>query len=214
MSMLYLVRHGETDFHVQKRALGRMDAELNELGLRQAELVATALGRKGIRALYSSPLKRCMQTARPLAEKLGLQVRPLEGLQEIDLGEWDGLPFDEIYKRGGEAFSRWMAAPAEVRIPGGEILSEVGLRVREAAREMLQRHTVEEDIAVFTHGGPLRLLLCAAMGLDANRIFRLEVDLASISVVKCFGSSLEEDAAVAVVNDTCHLGEDRSGTRG
>jgi len=214
MSMLYLVRHGETDYHLRKQALGRIDAELNPLGERQSVLVAEALGAKGIKAIYSSPLTRCRQTAGPLAEKLGLAVEPLDGLQEIDLGEWDGLPFSEIYEKGGEAFHRWMAAPAEVRIPGGEILGEVSRCVLEAARIILLRHSVEEDVAIFTHGGPLRLLLCHAMGLDINRIFRVEVDLASISAIKCFGKSLEEDAAAALINDTCHLGASRSGTRG
>jgi len=212
--MLYLIRHGETDFHVHKRALGRLDVELNGLGRRQAELVAAALRGKGIRAIYSSPLTRCRQTARPLSEELGLEVEVREGLQEIDLGEWDGLPFNRIYEEGGKTFSRWLTAPAEVRIPGGELLGEVRERVLEATAGILAEHSVEEDVAIFSHGGPLRLLLCAALGLDANRIFRLEVDLASISAIKCFGSSVEEDAAVAVVNDTCHLGSHRSSTRG
>ncbi len=213
MSMLYLIRHGETDFHVQKKALGRLDIGLNELGMRQAGLVAEALRGKGIKAVYSSPLARCLQTARPLAEALGLEVGVREGLQEIDLGEWDGMPFSRIYEEGGEVFARWLRSPAEVRIPGGELLEEVRERVIGAVNGIMAAHSTEEDLAVFSHGGPLRLLLFEVMGLEANRIFRVEVDLASISAIKYFGDSLD-DAAVAFINDTCHLGARRSDTRG
>lgn len=214
MSMLYLIRHGETDDHLQKRALGRLDVELNQRGRQQAELLAVVLRKKGIRAIYSSPLTRCLQTALPLAGELGMEVGLKEGLQEIDLGIWDGLPLSRIYEVGGEGFTRWLSSPAEVRIPGGELLGEVRERVIKETNMILAEHSVEEDVALFSHGGPLRLLLCAALGLDPNHIFRLEVDLASISAIKCFGQSIEKDVAVAVVNDTCHLGASRSSIRG
>lgn len=214
MGMIYLVRHGETDYHVQGRALGRIDAGLNELGSKQATRVAEALSGKKIRAIYSSPLLRCRQTAAPLEKAAGLELLVVDGFQEIDLGEWDGLRFTEIYKTGGATFARWMTEPADVRIPGGEMLSEVNQRVLAAGLEVLGRHGTEDNVVIFSHGGPLRLLLCAAMGLDINRIFRVELDLCSISGIKYFSDTIEENTAVTCVNDTCHLGECRSSTRG
>ena len=214
MGMIYLIRHGETDYHVQGRALGRIDASLNELGEKQAGLAAEALKDKGVAAIYSSPLARCRQTAAPLEAETGLELAVVEGFQEIDLGEWDGLRFAEIYKTGGDTFAKWMTEPADVRIPGGEMLCEVNERVLAAALEVLGRHQKSDSIAVFSHGGPLRLLLCAAMGLDMNRIFRMELDLCSISAIKFFSDTIEENTAVAAVNDTCHLGEFRSKIRG
>jgi broad specificity phosphatase PhoE len=214
MGMIYLVRHGETDYHVQGRALGRIDAELNDLGNVQASLVAEGLLDKNITAIYSSPLLRCRQTAAPLSLAIDKPVEVVEGLQEIDLGDWDGLPFPEIYKMGGETFAKWMTEPAEVRIPGGEMLGEVRERVIGAALDILKRHTIRDGIAIFTHGGPLRLLLCAVMGLDINRIFRVEVDLCSISGIKFFSDTIEENTAITRINDTCHLGEHKSRTRG
>jgi broad specificity phosphatase PhoE len=212
--MLYLVRHGETDYHVQKRALGRIDASLNGLGLEQAELVGEALKRMNIQGIYSSPLLRCRQTAQPLCEKTGRGLEAMDGLQEIDLGDWDGLPFTDIYRTGGEAFSKWLTEPAEVRIPGGETLPEVRDRVLEAALEILGRHTIGEDLVIVAHGGPLRLLLCSALGLDINHLFRMELDLCSISSIKFFSDTIEENVAVTKINDTCHLGVHRSSTRG
>ncbi len=138
----------------------------------------------------------------------------VEGLQEIDLGDWDGLLYSEIYKTGGETFTQWMTEPARVRIPGGEMLSEVRERVLGAALDILERHTVQDGLAIFTHGGPLRLLLCGVMGLDINRIFRVEVDLCSISGIKFFSNTIEENTAISGINDTCHLGEHQSKTRG
>lgn len=214
MGMIYLIRHGETDYHVQGRALGRIDAGLNDLGLKQAGLVAEALKEKGIDAIYSSPLQRCRQTAAPLEKATGLELAVIDGFQEIDLGEWDGLQFAEIYKTEGDTFTRWMTEPADVRIPGGEMLSEVNERVLSAALELLEHHGIENNMAIFSHGGPLRLLLCAALGLDMNRIFRVELDLCSISAVKYFSDTIEENTAVARVNDTCHLGSYKSKSRG
>ncbi len=176
MSMLYLIRHGETDFHVQKKALGRLDIGLNELGMRQAGLVAEALRGKGIKAVYSSPLARCLQTARPLAEALGLEVGVREGLQEIDLGEWDGMPFSRIYEEGGEVFARWLRSPAEVRIPGGELLEEVRERVIGAVNGTLSlyyylkvvyaAYFVDSDLPPIELSWPTRILnyaLCAVI---------------------------------------------------
>ena len=145
---------------------------------------------------------------------MGKPVEIVEGLQEIDLGDWDGLLYSEIYKTGGETFTQWMTEPASVRIPGGEMLSEVRERVLGAALDILERHTVQDGLAVFTHGGPLRLLLCGVMGLDINRIFRVEVDLCSISGIKFFSNTIEENTAISRINDTCHLGEHQSKTRG
>lgn len=214
MGMLYLVRHGETDYHVQKRALGRIDAGLNELGRNQAEMVGEALKMTSIGGIYSSPLLRCRQTAEPLCIKTDRELMTEDGLQEIDLGEWDGLPFTEIYRTGGAAFSRWLTEPAEVRIPGGEMLEEVRDRVLQAALGILERHSIGEDIVIVSHGGPLRVLLCAALGLDINRIFRMEVDLCSISSIKFFSDTIEENVAVTKINDTSHLDGYRSSTRG
>lgn len=214
MGMLYLVRHGETDYHVQKRALGRLDAGLNDLGLAQAELVGEALKGMNIGGIYTSPLTRCRQTAEPLCSKTGIVSEALDGLQEIDLGEWDGLPFAKIYEVGGEAFFKWMTEPAEVRIPGGEMLEEVRQRVLGAALDILGRHTTGEDLVIVAHGGPLRLLICAALGLDINHLFRMELDLCSISSIKYFANTIEENVAVTKVNDTCHLGGSRSSIRG
>ncbi len=214
MGMIYLIRHGETDFHVEKRALGKLDVPLNELGVKQAQMVAEYFGGMSLKAIYSSPLRRCVETARPLSLAQGLRISAVEGITEIDLGEWDGKPFRELYDEGGETFSQWIQKPASTRIPGGEMLSEVRERVLSAVLEILESHSPEDDIAIFGHGGPLRIILCAALGLDLNHIFRMEVDLASISAVKFFSNTIEEHAAVTKINDTCHLRGLQSETRG
>jgi broad specificity phosphatase PhoE len=214
MAILYLVRHGETDYHVQKRALGKLNVPLNDLGKRQALRIASCFEKTPIAAIYSSPLRRCLETAQPLAKAKGLAVQPIEGITEIDLGEWDGKPFEELYREGGETFAAWIKRPSSTRIPGGETLSEVRDRVLEAVEEILKRHSTMEDIVIFGHGGPLRVVLCASLGLDLDHIFRMEVDLASISCIKLFNNTIKEHTAVTKVNDTCHLHKFRSETSG
>ncbi len=212
--MIYLIRHGETDYHVEKRALGKLDVPLNQLGREQAQMVADYFEDIPLKAIYSSPLSRCIETARPLSLAQGLQIQAVEGITEIDLGEWDGKPFKQLYQEGGEVFSQWIQKPASTRIPGGEMLSEVRERVLSAVLEILEAHSTEEDIAIFGHGGPLRIILCASLGLDLNHIFRMEVDLASISAIKFFSNTIEEHTAVTRINDTCHLRGFQSETRG
>jgi broad specificity phosphatase PhoE len=205
MGKAYLLRHGETEYHVQKRLLGRLDIGLNDRGREQAGRVAAYFKDEELAAIYSSPLKRCLETARPVAEAQGLEPVVVEGLMEVDMGEWDGRLIEELFSREDGMVGRWMRNPSSVAIPGGEDFGAVKRRVMTAMDEIMARHAGFERVLVVTHGGPIRGIICAALGMDLDNMFRLQIDLASISCVDFFEGGLPDTAMVTLVNQTLHL---------
>ena len=102
MTKIYLVRHGATDWNVNKRAQGQADVPMNTLGYEQSEGSAERLESEDIGAVYASDLQRASETAKAIARRHGLEVRLDERLREIDQGDWTGLTPEEIAKRWPE----------------------------------------------------------------------------------------------------------------
>jgi broad specificity phosphatase PhoE len=159
---IVLVRHGETDWNRERRYQGHADTPLNEIGRAQsAELADTLSGEGALSAVYSSPLRRASETAAIVADRLGLDVRSLEALREIHVGDWQGLTVDEVKERYPESASAgWHAG-----WPGGETYDELAARVLPALVGLADQHPNERILAV-THAGPVRAALAAAMGLS------------------------------------------------
>ncbi|MBU1671404.1 MAG: alpha-ribazole phosphatase [Actinobacteria bacterium] len=207
MSKVILVRHGRTAWHAEGRYCGTADVPLDEIGRQQAERVSGALARRNIVAVYSSPLSRCSELAEGVAAAKGLEVIVDPRLREIDLGRWDGQTYKEIVERDGEMLGRWTRDPTSVTIPGGESLGDVQDRAMDWFHEATSAYP-DSTIVASSHGGPIRAVLAAVIGMPLANIFRLTVDLAGICVVNYQG----EFSNVKVLNDTSHLDgiEDKS----
>jgi alpha-ribazole phosphatase/probable phosphoglycerate mutase len=136
--------------------------------------------------VYSSPLSRALQTARPIAATFGLEPVEHAGLQELDFGDLEGCPYDRIEADHPDLFRRWLDRPAGVRFPGGESLAEVADRALAAIGEIRDRHEGEE-VAVVAHGGVLRVVLGDALGLADAALFRLDQAFGGVSVVDWAG---------------------------
>jgi broad specificity phosphatase PhoE len=158
---ILLVRHGETDWNRERRFQGHADTPLNEAGRAQAAALADALVNDGLTAVYTSPLQRASETAAIVASRLGLDVKPLEALREIHVGDWQGLTVDEVKERHPELGDwRWRSG-----WPGGETYDELSARVVPALVGLADEHPDERILAV-THAGPVRAALAAAMELS------------------------------------------------
>lgn len=158
---IVLVRHGETDWNREKRYQGHADTPLNDAGRRQAHELAEMLRSEGVRVAYTSPLRRASETAAIVSADLGIDVRELEALREIDVGDWQGMTVDEVRTRFPEyAETGWHAG-----WPNGETHDELSRRVVPALLELGQRHG-EESVLGVTHAGPIRAALMAASGLS------------------------------------------------
>jgi broad specificity phosphatase PhoE/ribonuclease HI len=202
---LLLVRHGQTPLSVERRYSGRGDAELTDLGRAQAAAAARRLAKvDGVgptTPILASPLARAAATARAVAEASGGAVTGEDAFIETDFGGWEGLTFTEASQRDPELHSRWLSDPS-VPAPGGESFDEVHARVGGALADVLERHS-GRTVIVVSHVTPIKALL--RIGLDAgpSLLFRLHLDLASLSVVEFYPDG---NATVRLVNDVSHLG--------
>lgn len=187
---LFLIRHGENAWTERGALAGRTPAvALNEKGQAQAQQVAERLREQPLAAVYSSPLLRCLQTARPLAAALQLPVLVEPGILEVDYGEWRGGDLRELGKR-----PEWQLVqifPGGFRFPGGETLREVQSRVVAALERIRTRHE-GQAVAVYAHGDVLRTSLAYYLGTPLDLFQRIQIGTASVSLVAFhrFGPSI------------------------
>ncbi|MFD4632570.1 bifunctional RNase H/acid phosphatase [Streptomyces sp. NPDC058284] len=198
-----LLRHGETALTPEKRfsGSGGSDPSLSGAGRAQAERAAAAFALRGtIEAVVSSPLKRCQETARTVAARLGLDVQLDDGLRETDFGAWEGLTFGEVRERHPEELNAWLASP-KAAPPGGESFATVSRRVA-AARDRLTAAYAGRTVLLVTHVTPIKTLVRLALGAPPESLFRMELAAASVSVVAYYADG---NASLRLLNDTSHL---------
>jgi broad specificity phosphatase PhoE len=166
MTRVLLIRHGETDWNAAGRWQGRAPVPLNEVGMEQSRRLGHYLAEHGPRidVLYSSDLKRAMQTAAAVAAPQGLTMVPEPGLREIDLGDWQGLTRAEAEAWDGERYAAYAAAHGSSPPPNGESWDHVKARVRRAFDELTARHNDSSTVALVSHGGTIGRLIESLFG--------------------------------------------------
>ena len=195
MTLLLLIRHGENDV-MQRHLTGRAPGvSLNGKGRQQAELLADALIHAPLKAVYSSPLERAIETAEPLAlsRHLSVQVRP--NLIEVDYGGFQGRTYKQLGRL--KLWKALLENPSQIRFPGGETMAEVQQRVvadlDTLAREWLTTDgdgkSEEHLIAIVAHADVIRLALAHYLNMALDDFLRLTVNPASLSIVQNDGSS-------------------------
>jgi broad specificity phosphatase PhoE len=185
MTRLFLVRHGATEWNINKRAQGQADVPLAREGRLQATDTAERLARMDIDAIYSSDLSRARDTARAIASAHGLDVIEDPDLREIDQGDWTGLTPDEIRERWPD---RWGPARHYNTRPGGESPGQVRKRALEAIRRVVEKHP-DGEVVVVSHGGTIRWISAEALGYDDKQSARIR-GLGNGAVV-CVGAEIE-----------------------
>lgn len=204
---LVLIRHGETQLNRERRFIGLRDDILTDLGAIQAQQIADALVVFPVAAVYSSPLQRAFQTAQPIAARHGLNVQPLAAFQELDFGLWDGLTHEEVVAKGepDATLVRSWSDDTSMVPPGGESIEAMFQRVCAATAALVQGHP-NQTIVLVSHTGPLKALLCAALGSSMRSFFHIFLDPATISVVDW----RDTGQLVRLVNSHAHLGWERA----
>ncbi|MCV7221438.1 bifunctional RNase H/acid phosphatase [Mycolicibacterium elephantis] len=196
-----LLRHGQTDLSTQRRYSGRGNPGLTEAGRRQAELAARYLADKGgIDAVVTSPLQRAYDTAAVSAKALGLDVAVDDDLIETDFGAWEGLTFAEASERDPEIHRRWLR-DTSVLPPGGESFDDVAQRVRRAQNRLVADRG-GQTVLVVSHVTPIKTMLRMALDAGPGILYRLHLDLASLSMAEFYPDGA---AAVRLVNQTDYL---------
>lgn len=172
---LLLLRHGETDWNLQGRCQGVTDLDLNSTGVRQAKEAAAFLSKEEIHAVYSSNLKRAIQTANAISEYHGLEVTVCSEFRELDHGNLEGLTFREVRSNYPEFIREWREQPAHLPIPGGESIADVEKRAREGIERIEINHP-HESVVVVSHQFPIVALLCRITGTSLNDYRTFHVD--------------------------------------
>lgn len=182
MPLILLIRHGENDYVKTGRMAGRLPGvHLNERGQQQTQELAEALAKAPLKAIYSSPIERAMETAGPLAQKLGLEINVRPGLLETNIGEWAGMELKTVRK-----FPEWktvQSAPSRFRFPGGESFIEMQSRLVNEIESIVKGHKADELIACVSHADPIKLIVAYYMGMPLDHFQRLGCDTASVTML-------------------------------
>lgn len=196
---LFLARHGETLGNREMRYLGSVDQPLAPSGLEQAERLAEALAPLPLTAVYASPLRRAADTGSRIAAARGLDLRIETRLREQCFGAWEGLTRNEVLERDRELLLRW-EADLGTAPPGGEALSSVQERMLAVVEDFRREHA-GSWIALVSHVGPIKALLCAALGAPLATARHLFLDPGTLTVI-----DWGERPVVRLFNAHGHLG--------
>jgi len=196
---VYLIRHGETVDADSRRYKGHIDVPLSENGIKQLERLAEYLskitntnppippldkgGQGGVSAVYCSGLSRALKSAEIIVKPFGLKPVIMEDLKERSFGAWEGMTFDEIKRTWPDAFNAWAENPLKFSPMEGENTLEVKERAMMAFNEIIRNHK-DEEIAIVTHGGITRVVLCELLGMPLENIFRIEQNFAALNIVE------------------------------
>ncbi|MDU0479231.1 bifunctional RNase H/acid phosphatase [Staphylococcus chromogenes] len=196
-----LLRHGETAMSVAKQYSGLSDPELTDNGQAQAAAAATRLAQYGaIDVILASPLQRAQQTAKAVADRLGLEVETVDTLRELDFGRWEGKTFAEVQEEDAEVHRDWLA-DTKVEAPGGESVQQVARRVKKFVDDTCSRYE-GKNVLVVSHVTPIKCVLKQALGASPSVVHRIHLNLASVSIVEFYADG---PTLVRLMNDTAHL---------
>ncbi|MEJ2656575.1 MAG: histidine phosphatase family protein [Desulfobacterales bacterium] len=200
---LYFLRHGETKASRTGGYCGVLDVDLTSEGLQMAKEFAAAYKALSWTAVYCSPLRRSMDTARPLCDAVGLEMQLRDGLKEIAYGQWEGKTPDEVNRRFHDEYVRYLADPGWNKPTRGERGVDVARRSSVVLEEIERAHP-EGNILVVSHKATIRIMLCSLLGIDVGRYRdRIGMPVASLSVVEM----TDQGPLLKSLGDRSHLQE-------
>ncbi|MCL6518284.1 MAG: alpha-ribazole phosphatase [Armatimonadetes bacterium] len=198
---IILVRHGETIYNLERRYQGHTDAELTELGKKQALRTAERLSREDIAAIYSSDLIRASETASTIAKCHNLPVQTDMRLRECAFGDWEGLTVDEIKERYPELYANYQRDSVQHRAPNGERLESLLERVSSVVNRIVKKHP-NETVVLVGHGGTIHAFICYALDAPLYAFRKIRLDNCGITI---FSRLPNGKWFLEVLNETCHL---------
>ena len=182
---IHLIRHGRTDWNDLNHIQGKSDIPLNATGIAQAEELGNRLKEQHFKAahIYTSFLKRAKQTADIISDILNLPCDILDGLEEVNLGDWEGLSWDEVKLRFPERYGAFRNNRRYTKASGGESYEEMLLRVLPALKKLAT--ACDEDVIVVTHSAVIMALLCYLNNTPFEKMVTYKVK--NVSVISING---------------------------
>jgi probable phosphomutase (TIGR03848 family) len=183
MPIFLLIRHGETDYNKKMHIAGRLpDVHLTKKGRLQAQSLAEKLANAPIKAIFSSPLERTMETAEPLAKTLKLDVISMPGLLETDCGEWQGQSIKKLRRQ--KIWQSVQLRPALFHFPGGESIAECQHRMVQVLESLRLKYSPQDILVCFSHSDPIKQVVAYYLGLPLDNFQRLSIDTASVTALQ------------------------------
>lgn len=158
---VYLARHGQTAYNLERRFQGQQPVPLDETGRRQAGELAQRAAEHGFSALWCSPLRRARETADVVARRIGLQPREDARFMETDAGDWTDLLFSEVEVKAPELLAKFLAGDPTFAFPGGESFAQQEARVAAALADV---EAGPAPVLVVCHGMVIRAALSSRAG--------------------------------------------------
>ena len=183
MPLLLLIRHGENDYVKTGKMAGRIPGvHLNEKGQKQAQALAEALTQVPIKAVYSSPLERAMETANPIAKSHKLAVIQEPDLMDTNIGKWQGKSVKVL--RLTKVWKIVQNAPSRFRFPEGESFTEAQVRYVGTVERIVKKYNKPQDIVVVVfHADPIKLAVSHFLGMPLDHFQRLGCDTGSLTAL-------------------------------
>lgn len=183
-TQLYLIRHGEVEERYHKVFGGsRIDMELSPLGHDQAVAVADWMEDTKMDAVYASPMMRVKQTMAPLLERRKMEPVIIPSLREVDFGDWTGYRWEGVQERFGVSAFDWLEIMDKGEIPNGESAESLKNRVQPSLEKILH-DSPHKQVAVFCHGGIIRVILGILLDLPLSRMAHFNIEYGSVTVVE------------------------------
>jgi len=195
-----LVRHGQTNSNVTGFYMGWSDEDLSQVGYTEARRLSSRLASLPITSVYTSPLRRAYTTGAILAEPHELELKVLDDLIEIRLGDWQGLYVDEIKRRWPELWQQSRIDPSELTMPNGESFSQVTERAVRAFETVVGASRGKQAVIV-THDVIVRVLVAHVLRVSNSIYRRFEINNASLTVIRVVNGN----SRLITLNDTSHL---------
>lgn len=182
VTLLWLIRHAEVESRYQGVFGGRIDMDLSPRGHEQALALAAYLKRMRFDALYASPMRRVQHTIAPLVNNGLPQPVIIPELREVDFGIWTGLAWNEVNERFGISPYQWLEQLEGGLIPNAECAGTLRKRVEPCLQQILKSHK-QKSVAVFCHGGVIRMFLAILLELPLSKMSLFEIDYASLTQI-------------------------------
>ncbi len=182
--MIYFLRHGETAASQKGVYSGTLDPDLTPAGCQMAEDFADAYKSLPWAAVFSSPLRRAVATAKPICEAIGIQMRLKKGLKEIAFGQWEGKTPEDVNLEFHDDYVRWLTDPGWNAPTGGEKAIDIARR-SSLALEEIENTCASGNVLVVSHKATIQIMLCSLLGIDVGRFRdRISMPVASISIME------------------------------
>jgi len=197
---ILLVRHGQTDSNLNGFYMGWSGEDLNEQGYTQAHSLSSRLASFSIASVYTSPLKRAYNTAMVIAKPHNLELKVLDDLIEMQLGDWQGLHINEIARQWPDLWRQWQTDPTDVTVPNGESFRQAMARIIRAYNTIVAANQGGQ-VLIVTHEVAVKVIAIHVLGAPSSIYRKFEIANASLSAIRIANGKTR----LVTLNDTSHL---------